>query len=179
MNISIPSFHLFPAADWDLCFTGDLKFPLVLQPEVWRRSCVLASPFPCPGDLPGARLYTVRCKIRAVHSNPRGAETLSLWNPISYSNIGRIRALQVQGRLGSGSVWYRLEACAQLQSHLPLGAIHSPKGNACLGMSSCCCAAVLHVSAVLWTPVFADVWIIPWQMVGFTLLYARMCLRLM
>lgn len=54
---ALPSFHLFPAAAWDFCFT-DLKFPLVLQPEVQGRSCICASPFTLPGDLPGAWLYT-------------------------------------------------------------------------------------------------------------------------
>lgn len=55
---ALPSFHLFSAAVWDLCFTADLKFPLVLQPGVQGSSYVCASPFTHPGDLPGARLCT-------------------------------------------------------------------------------------------------------------------------
>lgn len=88
-------------------------------------------------------------KIWAAHSNPHGAGTLSFWNSVSYSNICKIRALQVPWRLGSGSVWYRLEACTQLQLHLLLGATHSSRGNVCLGMSSCCCTAVLHISSLV------------------------------
>lgn len=58
MKSALCSFHLFPGAVWDPYFTGDLKFPSVLQPEVQGRSCVWASLFTCPGDLPGALLHT-------------------------------------------------------------------------------------------------------------------------
>lgn len=181
-NINATFFPLLSSCCLRSLLYGRSKIPLGLAARSAGEVLYLCKPLHMSrGSTWSMTVHThaVRCKIWAVHSNPCGARTLSLWKPVSYSNICRIRALQVQGRLGSGSVWYRLEACAQIQSHLPLGAMHSPKGNACLGMSSCCCAAVLHVSAVLWTLVFEDVWIIPWQMVGFTLLYARMCLRWM
>lgn len=137
----LPPFQLLLPATWHLCFIGDLNPPWSCGQNCRETPASVQGPSQCQGISLELGCTHAQSKVPnldyTLHS-PR-AGTLSLGNSVSHPNICRIRTLKVQRRLGTGSVWYCLEGCAQLKLHLPLWAMRSPKGNACLEMSSCCC----------------------------------------
>lgn len=172
----LPSFQLFPATVWDLCFTVDLNSP-------W--SCSQK----CRGGLVSVQAHSYVQGISPEHDCTHARSqvqnsgcTQQSWrcrDLVIVEVCFQLKHLQDQGPSSAGEI--RIRFCVVLLEGLcpapiapTFGSYALTKGK-CLSwnelMLLCCCSA--RVSSF----VFADTWIIPWQMVGFTLLYARMCLR--